>query len=558
TDEGTPAGFTGQLDYRTDLFDGRTAQELADRLARVLEAAVADPDQPIREIDVLAEDERERILTAWNATEGEVPETTLPELFQAQVARTPGAVAVSSGGVELTYAELNARANRLARYLVTRGAAPERLVALCIPRSVDLVVALWAVLKTGAGYVPVDPAYPADRIAFMLGDSHPVLVLTDAVTAAVLPSESDAGTGRVVLDESAVQETTAGQESGDLGDDDRPARLELRHPAYVIYTSGSTGRPKGVVIEQRSVVNLTSWAACGLGADRLTRVHASTSLNFDVSVFEMISPLLAGGRIDVLRDLLALGEGIAERRALGLVSGVPSVFAALLERGELGAGISTVVMAGEAISPVVARKVRSVLPESRIANCYGPTEATVYATSWYTDAEVPDSVPIGRPVTNTRVYVLDTGLSPVAVGVAGELYVAGAQLARGYLGRAGLTAERFVADPFGVPGTRMYRTGDLVKWNADGVLEFVGRADAQVKVRGFRIEPGEVEAVLAGHDQVAQAAVMGREDQPGDKRLVAYAVPAPNTTPDAAELRAHLADRLPDYMVPSAFVLLDV
>ncbi|MGW2052246.1 amino acid adenylation domain-containing protein, partial [Streptomyces sp. NPDC001858] len=572
TPDGTPAGLTGQLDYRTDLFDGHTAQELVERLARLLEAAVADPDQPIREIDVLSEGERERILTVWNDTESELPETTLPELFEAQVTRTPGAVAVAGGNVELTYAELNARANRLARYLVSRGVRPERLVALCLPRSVELVVALLAVLKTGAGYVPVDPAYPADRIGYIVEDANPVLVLTDTATAAVLPGDGDgdgvsgcegggdggAGVGRVVLDEPAIRAAVAEQDAGDLGDDDRLGRLEPRHPAYVIYTSGSTGWPKGVVIEQRSAVNLTAWAASGLGADRLTQVYASTSLNFDVSVFETISPLLAGGRINVIRDLLVLGDESAEGQAPSLVSGVPSVFAALLERGELEADISTVVMAGEAISPVVAKKLRSVLPGSRIANCYGPTEATVYATSWYTDAELPDSVPIGRPVANTRVYVLDGGLSPVPVGVAGELYIAGVQLARGYLGRAGLTAERFIADPFGGPeGSRMYRTGDLAKWSADGVLEFLGRADAQVKVRGFRIEPGEIEAVLADHEDVAQTVVIVREDQPGDKRLVAYVVPTANATMDPADLRGYTAQRLPDYMIPSAFVVLN-
>ncbi|MER8072090.1 amino acid adenylation domain-containing protein [Streptomyces sp. NPDC094034] len=534
-ENGAPAGLQGQLDYRTDLFAETTVQSLADRLVRVLEAAVAEPGRLVSEIDVLGVEERRRVLVEWNDTVREVPDATLPELFEAQVARTPDAVAVVCGGVELSYAELNARANRLARHLVVCGAGPERLVAVALPRSVDLVVALLAVLKSGSGYVPVDPEYPADRIAYILADAEPVVVLTEAVAEALLP-----------------------RDSGDLSDGDRLCSLLPAHPAYVIYTSGSTGRPKGVMVEHGSVVNLASWAAEGFGSGRLEDVCASTSLNFDVSVFEIMAPLLAGGRVHLIRDLLAFGEEAVGGTGRPLVSGVPSVFSSLLDRApDADADAATVVMAGEAISPIVARKVRSAFPVARVANCYGPTEATVYATSWYTDAELPDAIPIGRPVWNTRVYVLDGGLSPVPVGVAGELYIAGAGLARGYVGRPGLTAERFVADPFAVvAGSRMYRTGDVVRWSVDGVLEFVGRADAQVKVRGFRIEPGEIEAVLAGHEQVVQAAVVVREDSPGDKRLVAYVVSAAVDF-DAAVLRRYVGERLPDYMVPSAFVSLD-
>ncbi|KOU28955.1 hypothetical protein ADK52_06580, partial [Streptomyces sp. WM6372] len=557
-ENGAPAGLQGQLDYRTDLFAENTVRELADRVVRVLEAVTADPDVAIRSVSVVGAEERHRILSDWNATARDVPYGTLPELFQAQAARTPDAAAVVTGTARLTYAELNERANRLARHLVACGAGPERLIAVALPRSADLVVALLAVLKSGSGYVPLDPEYPADRIAYMLADAEPVLVLTEAATAALLPG-GDA-TPHLLVDDPEVRDAVAGRDGDNLADGDRLSPVLPAHPAYVIYTSGSTGRPKGVMVEHRSVVNLASWAADGLGANRLEEVCASTSLNFDVSVFEIIAPLLAGGRVSVLRDLLAFGDEAAEDTHRPLVSGVPSVFSSLLDRAP-AADAATVVMAGEAISPIVAKKIRAAFPAARIANCYGPTEATVYATSWYTDAKLPDALPIGRPVANTRVYVLDAALSPVPAGVAGELYVAGAQLARGYLGRAGLTAERFVADPFAeVAGSRMYRTGDVVRWTADGVLEFVGRADAQVKVRGFRIEPGEVEAVLADHASVGQVAVVVREDQPGDKRLVAYAVPAVGASTrhfDARDLRGFVAERLPDYMVPSAFVMLD-
>ncbi|WP_331730044.1 amino acid adenylation domain-containing protein [Streptomyces sp. NBC_00073] len=557
-EDGAPAGLQGQLDYRTDLFAEHTVRELADRVVRVLEAVTADPDAAIRSVSVLGAEEQHRVLTDWNATARDVPHGTLAELFQAQVARTPDAAALVSGGVELSYAELNARANRLARHLGACGAGPEKLVAVALPRSAELVVALFAVLKSGSGYVPVDPKYPVDRIAYMLADAEPVLLLTDAATAALLPQDDAAP--HLLLDDPGVRHAVAGRDSADLSDSDRLSPALPAHPAYVIYTSGSTGRPKGVMVEHRSVVNLASWAADGLGADRLGEVCASTSLNFDVSVFEIVAPLLAGGRVNVIQDLLAFGDEAAGDADRPLVSGVPSVFSSLLDR-EPAVDAATVVMAGEAISPIVAKKIRSAFPVARIANCYGPTEATVYATSWYTDAELPDALPIGRPVANTRVYVLDAGLSPVPVGVAGELYVAGAQLARGYLGRPGLTAERFVADPFAVvAGSRMYRTGDVVRWSADGVLEFVGRADAQVKVRGFRIEPGEIEAVLADHASVGQVAVVVREDQPGDKRLVGYVVPAAGASTrhvDARDLRGFVAERLPDYMVPSAFVVLD-
>ncbi|MEV7069224.1 AMP-binding protein, partial [Streptomyces collinus] len=426
-ENGAPAGLQGQLDYRTDLFAENTARELADRVVHVLEAVTADPDARIRSVSAVGAEERDRMLTDWNATARDVPHGTLPELFQAQVARTPDAVAVVSGTARLTYAELNARANRLARHLVACGAGPEKLVAIALPRSADLLVALFAVLKSGSGYVPVDPEYPADRIAYMLADAEPVLLLTGAATAALFPQ--DAATPHLLLDNPEVEQAVAGRDSADLSDGDRLSPQLPSHPAYVIYTSGSTGRPKGVMVEHRSVVNLASWAADGLGTDRLEEVYASTSLNFDVSVFEIIAPLLAGGRVHVIRDLLAFGDEVAENTDRPLASGVPSVFSSLLDSAP-AADAATVVMAGEAISPIVAKKIRSAFPTARMANCYGPTEATVYATSWYTDAEMPDAVPIGRPIANTRVYVLDGALSPVPVGVAGELYVAGAQLAR--------------------------------------------------------------------------------------------------------------------------------
>ncbi|MES4909615.1 amino acid adenylation domain-containing protein, partial [Streptomyces sp. NPDC000395] len=391
-----------------------------------------------------------------------------------------------------------------------------------------------------------------DRIHYMLQDATPTLLVTDTTTSPTLPKTNNLP--RVMVDdERAAQYAVA-----DVVDADRTGGLLPQHPAYVIYTSGSTGRPKGVTVQHRSVVNLIAWAASEFGPDRLTHVYLSTSLNFDVSVFELFTPLIAGGRIEVVPDLLALGGNVSSGGSSCLISGVPSVVSTLLSSGG-GIDAGTVVLAGEAMTSSVANAIRAAVPGGRLANCYGPTEATVYSTSWFTDDELTSAPPIGRPVWNTQVYVLDATLRPVPVGTPGELYIAGAQLARGYLGRPALTAERFVADPFGTAaGSRMYRTGDVVRWRPDGQLEFVGRADAQVKVRGFRIEPGEVESVLAAHDAVAQTAVLVREDRPGDRRLVGYVVPGDTGVElDTAQVLAVARGRLPDYMVPSALVVLE-
>ncbi|MER6146414.1 amino acid adenylation domain-containing protein, partial [Streptomyces sparsogenes] len=549
--DGAPGGLTGRLDYRTDLFHPATVEALAERLVRVLTAVTADPEIPVSQIDILGEAERRQVLVDWNDTAHPLPDVLLPELIEAQVARTPDAVAVVFEGQELTYAELNTRANRLARYLIAQGAGPERLVALALPRSAELVITLLAVLKAGAGYLPIDPDYPTDRIHYMLQDAAPTLLITHTTTSPSLPHLE--GLTQLVVDDGRA----AHYSDADVVDADRAAPLLPQHPTYVIYTSGSTGRPKGVAVQHRSVVNLVSWAASEFGPDRLTHVYLSTSLNFDVSVFELFTPLISGGRIEVVPDLLALGDTAPDGGSSCLISGVPSVVSTLLNsNGHMGAG--TVVLAGEATTASAANAIRAAVPGSRLANAYGPTEATVYSTSWCTDEDLTTAPPMGRPVWNTQVWVLDAELRPVPVGVPGELYIAGVQLARGYLGRPSLTAERFVANPFGAPGSRMYRTGDVVRWRPDGQLEFVGRTDAQVKVRGFRIEPGEVESVLAAHETVAQTAVLVREDRPGDKRLVGYVVPTDTSVGvDTTQVLAVARDRLPDYMVPSALMVLE-
>ncbi|WP_346345513.1 amino acid adenylation domain-containing protein, partial [Streptomyces sp. SID5643] len=445
----------------------------------------------------------------------------------------------------MSYAELEARANRLARLLISRGVGPESVVGVCLERGVEMVVALLAVVKAGGAYLPVDPGYPAERVAFMVEDAAPVVTLVSAGTAGVV-------TGPVVVLDSA---DVVG-ELGGLEGSAPSVPVAPDNPAYVIFTSGSTGRPKGVVVEHRSVTSLLSWAREEFSADELSRVLVSTSFNFDVSVFELFGPLVSGGSAEVVEDLLALADGGAGVGDVSLVSGVPSAFAQVVAGGGLSVRPRTVVLAGEALTADAVGSIREALPEARVANIYGPTEATVYATAWSTETDVDGLVPIGRPISNARVYVLDGAMSPVPVGVAGELYIAGSGLARGYLGRAGLTAERFVADPFGT-GERLYRTGDLVRWNVDGQVEYVGRVDEQVKVRGFRIELGEVQAAVAAHPQVSQAVVTVREDTPGDKRLVAYVVPAGGAEDIelATAVRQFASERLPGHMVPAVVVL---
>jgi amino acid adenylation domain-containing protein len=493
-----PDGIQGLAEYNTEVFDRSTVDQVLARLVRLLRAVVTDPDVSLGAIDLLTAGEREQ---TWADTP--VPETTLPELFAAQVAATPDHPALFFEDTELSYAELDAAANRLAHLLVSRGAGPERVVAIALPRSVELVTALLAVLKTGAAYLPLDPDYPADRIEFMIADARPALVLTEDV-----------------LDEADLSDFPSTPPAVDLRPD---------HPAYVIYTSGSTGRPKGVVVPHRGIVNRLLWMQHEYGLTPDDRVLQKTPSSFDVSVWEFFWPLVTGAtevvaRPDGHKDPAYLASLVRER-GVTTVHFVPSMLQVFL-REPAASGCTSlrrVICSGEAL-PVDAVALFPRVLDAELHNLYGPTEASVDVTYWRCDpAEV--TVPIGREVWNTRTYVLDARLQPVPPGTPGELYLAGVQLARGYLNRRGLSAERFVADPFGPPGARMYRTGDLAKRRADGVLEFLGRADEQVKIRGFRVEPGEIAATIAEHPGVDRAVVVVREDRPGDVRLVGYVVP---------------------------------
>ncbi|MEU6672495.1 amino acid adenylation domain-containing protein, partial [Streptomyces sp. NPDC046727] len=548
--EGRPAGLVGVFEFATDLFDRVSVEGLVERFGGLLSAVVADPDVRVARLEVLSSGERGELLSGWQGERVDVPCASLPVVFERQVRRGADAVAVCFEGVGLSYAELNARANRLARFLVGRGVGPEERVALVLPRSPELVVVMLAVLKAGAAYVPVDPQYPAERIAYMLQDARPAVVITSASVQAAVPEDTD----MLVLED--IADTVSAESGADLSDTDRRNPLLPNHPAYVIYTSGSTGRPKGVVVGHAGVVNLALDHVARLGIGEESRLLQFASPSFDAAVADMWPAWLAGATLvlGTAERLVPGPELVRLVREYGVTHATlpPATLPVLAEAGGLPEGL-TLVVAGEACPPEVAREWSR---GRRMVNIYGPTEATVAST-----ASAPLSgegvPPIGRPVWNTRAYVLDDRLRPVPAGVAGELYLAGAQLARGYLNRPGLTADRFVADPFGDAGARMYRTGDVVRRRRDGQLEYVARADEQVKIRGFRIELGEIESVIAGHPQISQVTVMAREDQPGDKRLVAYVVPAVGQDGlEGADIRRYVASVLPEFMVPAAVVTL--
>ncbi|POM23361.1 Dimodular nonribosomal peptide synthase [Actinomadura rubteroloni] len=555
--DGAPAGIDAHLEYALDLFDAATAASIAERFARFVGELVAEPDAPVGTAEILERAERRTLLRRWPAGPGlpagfapRLGADTIPAAFAARAAARPDAPAVTFEGVTLTYGEVEARANRLAHLLAARGVGPEQFVALALPRSADLVVAILAVLKAGAAYVPVDPDYPAERIAYMLDDARPALAIATAECA--LPD----GVERLILDESPESGYPATAPDVALSPD---------NPAYVIYTSGSTGRPKGVVVPHRNVMRLLRstepWFDFGPD-DVWTLFH---SYAFDFSVWELWGPLLYGGRLVVVpyltsrspEDFLTLL--MSER--VTVLNQTPSAFYQLMaadrENPGLDLALRYVVFGGEALEPgrLADWYSRHADDAPRLVNMYGITETTVHVSHLALDqvhAATASGSVIGVGIPDLRVYVLDDRLQPVPAGVAGELYVAGAGLARGYLNRPGLSAERFVADPHGKPGTRMYRTGDLARWNTAGSLEYLGRSDQQVQLRGFRIEPGEIEAVLARHETVTDVAVIVRDD-----RLIAYAVPAEGAEIDARELRTFANRTLADHMVPATVVSLD-
>ncbi|MCP1845714.1 amino acid adenylation domain-containing protein [Bradyrhizobium sp. USDA 4524] len=557
---GEPQGLQGALDYASDLFDRETVEQLGARLIRLLEAVASDPELRIGEIEILDASERHQILEAWNATAHAVPEATLPVLFEAQVERTPDAIALVFEDTSLTYGELNDRVNRLAHLLIARGVGPEDIVGLALPRSLEMVIGLLGILKAGAAYLPLDTDYPKDRLAFMVEDARPACLLSTSEVAARLPEAE-----LLQLDDASTLAALAAAPAGNPTDRDRIRPLRPSNPAYVIYTSGSTGRPKGVLVPHAGLQNYIAWALNTYPVNYGSGAAINTSLSFDATVTSLFIPLVSGRIVNLLPDekeFAALIERLVrELRDFSFLKVTPAhveLFNQIVAQNSLASIAHCLVIGGEALKMSTLAPWRSHAPQTRLFNEYGPTETVVGCTIHEIGLEddAGDNAPIGRPIWNTQVYVLDGGLRVVPAGVAGELYIAGAGLARGYLNRPGLSAERFVANPFGPAGSRMYRTGDLAKWRADGVLDFLGRADDQVKIRGFRIEPGEVEAVLTRHSNVAQAAVIVREDEPGRQQLVGYVVASGAAVIEGAELRRHAASALPDYMVPTAITML--
>ncbi|BCJ50681.1 hypothetical protein Asp14428_21560 [Actinoplanes sp. NBRC 14428] len=541
-----PDGLRLGVRYSTDLFDRSTVETLIDRYATVFRAVLADQDVPVSRIPLLRDDERDELLHRWNGPERPVPETTLPEMFARQVARRPDAVALVVDGVELTYARLDRDADRLAHVLRGLGAGPDRLVALCLPRCPDLVVAMLAVLKAGAGYLPLDPTHPAPRIGTILADATPVAVVTTAGSVADGLPDSPVPVLRLDADADRI----AAAPEGPLVPSAAPGDL-----AYAIFTSGSTGSPKGVLIEHRAAVNFIGAMQELFALTAEDRVLGFASATFDVSVFEIFSALLTGARLYLVTDEERMDverlQKLLESAAI-TVTDLPPPLMALLEPERLPA--LRIVFAGLDAFP--GELVNRWNPGRRFFNGYGPTECTVTMITHECEGRWDGSPPIGLPIANHVAHVLDPAGEPVPVGVPGELVIGGTGLARGYLNAPELTARRFYADPFGTsPGGRLYRTGDLVKRRPDGAIVFLGRLDQQVKIRGLRIEPGEIESVLTRRPEVAQVAVRPVTPPGGDRQLVCY-VAGRDGPPDVFALREWVAGHLPAYMVPARFVVL--
>ncbi len=552
-DKAAPTGLNAALIYAQDLFDEDTVRGFADRFIRLLEAAVAEPDRPVGDIDLLDPTEKQLVIRDWNHTDHATTTDTLVSMFGAQVARAPDAIAVIDGNRTLSYTEFNARVNRLTRHLITQGVGPETVVALRMRRSIDFVVGVYATLTAGGAYLPIDPDLPAERAHFILAVAQPTCILTTT------HDEQDDLPDPVPVFHIDTLDL-APMSAAPVTDADRRAPLRPQNMAYVMFTSGSTGRPKGVTVTHSAIVNEVQWVAFDYGlGDRLLQSNAVT---FDASTPDLFAPLQVGGCVvltgpDGQRDPDYLAE-LIRTHAITHMASVPTVLTALMacRSPDVLRGVRVIYLGGEMLSGQTVARLAEFGPAT-VWNQYGPTETTVSVICHRCTQHEERVVPIGTPQTNCHAYVLDHRLHPVPVGVVGELYVSGVQLARGYLGQPALTAERFVANRFGPPGERMYRTGDLVRWHPDGNLEFLGRRDLQVKLRGHRIELGEIEATLTADPDVTQAVAAVHHDPHTGDRLVGYVVPRNSAHLDPNRVRAFAAHRLPDYMVPSPITVVD-
>ncbi|HEX6804484.1 MAG TPA: amino acid adenylation domain-containing protein [Terriglobales bacterium] len=547
----TEHGLEACLEYSTDLFHAATMQHFLGHFQVLLDAAVSNPNCRLSELPILTAAEREMILVDWNATRSEYPRRACAqELFELQAGRTPDKVAATFGNETITYAELNARANQLARFLRATGVGPEKPVGVYLERGLNMLVALLGILKAGGAYIPLDPAYPAERIAFILEDSAASLLIAQQSLLASIAGV----TAKVICIDSEWKEIA--RESSD----NPQSTAAPENLAYILYTSGSTGKPKGVQIEHRSLVNFLVSVQKEPGLAPSDRLLAVTTLSFDIAGLELYLPLITGAEIILAsRDEAAEGQrllALMERSKPTFMQATPATWHMLMEAGWEGSPQLKVLCGGEALPPDLADKLRPRCRE--LWNMYGPTETTIWSSVYPVTTQLLGAAPIGHPIANTAMYVLDEQRRPVPVGVTGELYIGGDGLARGYYNRPELTAEKFVADPFNPDASaRMYRTGDLARYLPDGNIQFLGRTDFQVKVRGFRIELGEIEAALARHPAVRQSVVAVREARPGDKRLVAYLVMQPGQHLRMGEIRTFLKKALPEYMVPSAAVELE-
>jgi amino acid adenylation domain-containing protein len=553
--EETPQGISGWIEYATDLFDAAAIGRFAGHYQTLLEAAALNPGQPVATLPLLTGNERRQILETWNNTRADYPgDMGVHRLVESQALKQPDSAAVICGEAQLSYAQLNALANRLARELKNLGVGRGQLVAVCMDRSVEMVTGLLGILKSGAAYLPLDPLLPKERLQFILEDADVPVVLTQSK---LLPDLQDLfTTGKM---SPALVCLDSNSETPDALDE---ANIEVKvtgdDPAYVIYTSGSTGKPKGVQITHRALVNFLESMSREPGLNGQDTLLAVTTLSFDIAGLELWLPLTRGAKV-----IIAPHETVLDGRALArllessgatIMQATPTTWRLLLETGWQGNPNLKILCGGEAWSSELANPLHGKC--ASLWNMYGPTETTIWSAACKIERD--EEVVIGSPIANTQFYVLDRNLQPVPVGVAGELWIGGDGLARGYLNRPELTTEKFRPNPFVMePGARMYRTGDLARFRSDGKIEFLGRLDYQVKLRGFRIELGEIESLLAEHPAVAQAVVIAREDSPGDKRLVAYLLPKPGSTLVTGELRDHLKAKLPEYMVPSVFVVLD-
>jgi amino acid adenylation domain-containing protein len=554
----TEQGLQGLWEYSTDLFDAARIERMSEHFQILLEAIVTDPQQQVTQLPLLSADERQQLLVEWNNTQADYPQQCIHQLFEQQVEKTPNAVAVVFQDKQLTYQQLNNRANQLAHYLQTLGVGPDVLVGVCIERSLEMVVGLLGILKAGGAYVPLDPEYPQERLEFMVEDTQTPVLLTQKKLVNSLPTHQ----AQVICLDSEWELIVHHSQENPVSE------VTVDNLVYIIYTSGSTGKPKGVMIAHRGICNHLYWRQATFGLTEQDKVLQTIPFSFDPSVWQIFWPLSFGGQLVMARpgghqDPAYLVKVFTEQQIT--VSGlVPSIIQVLLEQEgiENCQSLRHVTTGGEALAIELGERFLNRLNlDNILINCYGPTEASIDVSTWICQRGTNYTIaPIGRPIANVQAYILDKNLQPVPVGHSGELHIGGVGLARGYLNRPELTAEKFIRNPFSsVPEARLYKTGDLARYLSDGNIEFLGRIDHQVKIRGFRIELGEIEATLNQHPTVQQNLVIVREDVPGDKRLVAYLVIHPEqAAPTSSELRGFLQGKLPEYMVPKAFVFLDV